>query len=112
MADDRHLIIMEDDLNFAPDFLDRWPNAISELLATDWSIFYPAIDVSPHAVGLSLMPPFQELRTTHFMLINRNSSKMIVAGLQAILARPVGHPNGVQCMLTVLIRRSVHKIHS
>jgi len=93
MADDRHLIIMEDDLNFTPDFLVRWPDAVSELFATDWSIFYPAA-VAQGAGGLSLMEPSQGLQTTHFMLINRHSIATIADGLQAILARPMGHPEG------------------
>jgi glycosyl transferase, family 25 len=93
IADDCHLIIMEDDLNFSPDFLVRWPNAVSELLTRDWSIFYPAA-VTQGAGGLSLIEPSLGIQTAHFMLINRESIATIANGLQAILARPAGHPDG------------------
>src|SRR5262249_35421747 len=37
----RRLVILEDDLNFAPDLAARWTSAISELEGLKWSIFYP-----------------------------------------------------------------------
>src|SRR5882762_10090022 len=40
------------------------------------------------------MDPSQGIQTAHFMLINRNSIATIANGLQAILARPAGHPDG------------------
>src|SRR5229473_3424970 len=49
LARDHHLnrlIILEDDVTFAADFVRRWPKALTELESLDWSIFYPG-----HALG-------------------------------------------------------------
>jgi glycosyl transferase, family 25 len=89
----KHLIILEDDLNFAPDFSVRWPNAISELLTTEWSIFYPAV-VTPKGAGLCLIEPTHGIQTAHFMVIHRDSIATIANRLHAILSRPAGHPDG------------------
>src|SRR5262249_38720104 len=93
ISEKQHLIIMEDDLNFVPDFLVHWPNALSELLAQNWSIFYPAVDTQG-AGGLSLLQPYEGVQTAHFMVINQASIPTIVGGLEAIIARPSGHPEG------------------
>src|SRR5690242_19354271 len=35
----QHLIVLEDDLNFTPDFVDQWKLSFAALERLDWSIF-------------------------------------------------------------------------
>jgi glycosyl transferase, family 25 len=93
IGDGRHLIIMEDDLNFSRDFSLRWPKAINELVHRDWSVFYPAHGAVDQ-VGLSLAPSTLALLCTHFLVLHRDCLVRIRAALDAILARPAGHPFG------------------
>jgi glycosyl transferase, family 25 len=91
---DRHVLIMEDDLNFVPGFGRLWDEVYDELKAKDWSIFYPGhvLDNTPN--GLSMMGPKKGILCTHFMLFNRAVVPRIIEALEAILARPAGHPLG------------------
>ena len=88
-----HVLIMEDDLNFIPDFSRHWQTAIDFLDRTDWAIFYPA-HLFNHTDGLSLVDPNEGIRCTHFLAFHRETIPKITAGLQAILSRPAGHPLG------------------
>lgn len=92
--DDRHLVLMEDDLSFSNEFHAHWPRAIDNLMCVDWSIVYPAHQTDVDQVGLSPIPADLRVLQTHFMLINRTCISRIVAALETILARPAGHPLG------------------
>jgi glycosyl transferase, family 25 len=91
---DRHVLIMEDDLNFVPAFGRLWNEVYGQLQTKDWSIFYPGhvLDSSPN--GLSMMDPQQGIMCTHFMLFNRAVVPGIIEALETMLARPAGHPLG------------------
>lgn len=88
------VIILEDDLNFAPEFAERWNNSMSKLQAIDWSIFYAGHVLKGLPSGLSAMSPSVAVRCAHFMVINRDAISKLIAGLEAILSRPAGHPLG------------------
>jgi glycosyl transferase, family 25 len=88
------LIIIEDDLNFAPDFPERWEVAMSAVCRREWSIFYPAHHFPDLPAGVSRIPAERGVECTHFMAINGPAIASIVAGLERILARPAGHPLG------------------
>jgi hypothetical protein len=90
----QQLTILEDDVNFAPDFRDRWQLAMSELDARDWAMFYPGHiqrDLSP---GLSLIAHNTGVRCTHFMVIKGRALSTIIGGLEGMLSRPPGDPEG------------------
>lgn len=93
-ANAKLLVILEDDLDFRVDFEDRWRTATAELEKSEWSIFYPghALDHLPR--GLSLIPPDRGIRCTHFMVIKGDAIPEIATGLERILSRPPGHPQG------------------
>jgi hypothetical protein len=90
----QRLTILEDDLSFVDDFPRSWSTALGSLRGADWSIFYPGHLLSDLPPGLSRLDPTLGVRCTHFMVINGNAISPIITGLEAILARPAGHPNG------------------
>jgi len=90
----RQLVILEDDVNFAPGFAERWPSSMAALEAKDWSIFYPGHVFDALPAGLSPISPDTGVYCTHFMVINGQAIATIIDGLERILSRPPGHPMG------------------
>lgn len=88
------LIILEDDITFAPDFAIGWQSALLALASEPWSIFYPGHPLDGLMPGLSLLSPDTVVRGTHFMVINGEAIPQLIAGLETILSRPAGHPLG------------------
>jgi hypothetical protein len=90
-----HLIILEDDIAFAPDFVERWGSAMEALESKQWSIFYPGYSsLTGLAEGLSFLSPRTAVMCSHFIMINRDAISMLVKGLETILSRPAGHTLG------------------
>jgi GR25 family glycosyltransferase involved in LPS biosynthesis len=92
-ADDSSLILMEDDLNFSDDFTSEWNRAL-EALPDGWSIFYPAHVIQGDHRGVLELPSTQAVLCTHFMVISAAAVPTVVRGLETILSRPPGHPDG------------------
>jgi glycosyl transferase family 25 len=93
-APNGHLLLMEDDLDFMPDFSRMWSGAYGALTDLDWSIFYPGHILADRPKGLTLLEPNVPVQCTHFILINEKARSKIVGALETILARPAGHPLG------------------
>jgi glycosyl transferase family 25 len=91
---DRHLIIMEDDLNFVPDFARSWNMAFGALQKKEWSIFYPGHVVENAPGGLYLVNPDQGVWCAHFMMVHKKAIGAVADALDIMLARPGGHPMG------------------
>lgn len=97
----KRVLILEDDLDFAPDF-PRRISALAEVLgACDWSFFYGAyaLEKAPEAAGPSgiqtLAPPVP-VRDAPFMAINGPDTIAACADhLGALLAHPPGGPLSV-----------------
>jgi GR25 family glycosyltransferase involved in LPS biosynthesis len=53
----QQLVILEDDLNFAPKFVERWNLSMSSLETKTWSIFYPGHTLKGLPAGLSRISP-------------------------------------------------------
>lgn len=91
---DQHILLMEDDLSLVQDFSLRWREVFEELEAKEWSLFYPGHVLQQAPKGLSLVPPSLGIVCSHFLMINRSAVFQIIQGLEAILQRPPGHPEG------------------
>jgi glycosyl transferase, family 25 len=89
-----HIILMEDDLNFAADFAQRWDQTVNELESIDWSIFYPAHYLKDQSSGLTLITPTMSMMCAHFIIIHKNAVPTVIRGLEEILSRPPGAPSG------------------
>jgi glycosyl transferase, family 25 len=90
----QQLVILEDDVNFASEFSERWKFSISALETREWSIFYPGHTFDDLSAGLSRIPPDTGVQCTHFMVINGHAISTLIAGLGSIMSRPAGHPLG------------------
>ena len=88
------LIILEDDLNFANDFVARWTKYLKELEDSPWSILYPGHMLNEPPLGLEILAPSTPVQTTHFIVIHGDAIPRIVDGFEKILSRPAGHPQG------------------
>jgi GR25 family glycosyltransferase involved in LPS biosynthesis len=90
----QRLVILEDDVNFAPDFTEQWELVMSGLETREWSIFYAGHAMGPTRLGLVRISPNIGVQCTHFMVINGHAISTLIAGLEGILSRPAGHPLG------------------
>jgi glycosyl transferase, family 25 len=88
------LIILEDDLNFAPDFAEDWDFSMFELERKEWSIFYPGHTLENLQPGLTRLAPQTSVQCSHFIVINGSAFSPIIDELERILSRPAGHPIG------------------
>jgi hypothetical protein len=93
------VLILEDDLNFANDFVTRIDIIIGDLRQRDWGMFYGGYratqDGSASADnGLSTVPPQQGIQTTHFVALQQPAISAAVPFLEAMLTRQPGDPNG------------------
>jgi glycosyl transferase, family 25 len=94
------IVVCEDDLNFAADFGTRLPTLLKSLAAIEWDILYcghlnlPKDLASDSPGGLVRLDPVLPVLGAHFLVFRRPVLVPLVAYLNAILARPPGHPEG------------------
>jgi glycosyl transferase, family 25 len=91
---DGHVLIIEDDLYFIPEFSGIWDGVYRDLQSKNWSIFYPGHTLTDRPDGLSVIETAAHIICAHFIMINRAAISTIVQGLETILSRPPGHPLG------------------
>jgi glycosyl transferase, family 25 len=88
------ITILEDDLNFGEEFSEQWASAVATLAQQEWAIFYAGHILVEQAEGVVALPPSTPVQCTHFMLINGWALPALVEGLERILSRESGHPDG------------------
>lgn len=94
------VIICEDDLDFAANFASRSPGVLQVLDKTDWDIFIGGYvsDAIGEIVSrdplVFRVPPEQELIGSHFYILRNRAIPRLHRFLQAMNARPAGHPEG------------------
>jgi glycosyl transferase family 25 len=88
------VVLMEDDLDFSPDFQRRWKTVLAQLIQTDWSIFYPAHYLKNCSAGLTLLDNSRQVRCSHFVMFHPAIVRTVIEELEAIRSRPAGHPLG------------------
>jgi glycosyl transferase family 25 len=105
---DGSVVICEDDLDFAADFTARLPAVLEVLAQEDWDLFYAGYtsdqvgDQVGDRVGATVgpganvfrLPPDHPVLCAHFYVIRGRAMADFRAYLDAILSRPVGHPDG------------------
>jgi glycosyl transferase family 25 len=94
LSQESHVLIMEDDLDFVEGFSAEWPRIFASLQQRNWSLFYPAHRLTEMPNGLSTLDPHLGVMCAHFLLVNRNAVHQVVDGLEMILSRAPGHPDG------------------
>lgn len=90
------ILICEDDLNFSRDFGKRIKQAMTELNAVNWSIFYGFHPKGLTASGgaVTEIPPSFEFECAHFVAFRRPAINALVQYLENMLLRPSGHRDG------------------
>jgi glycosyl transferase family 25 len=91
------ILILEDDLNFAPDFMARAPQLMAQLGASDWAIFYGGHELHgapPPGAGSLEIPPSMDVQTAHFVAFRGRAIGDMVGYLEAMLGRIAGDPRG------------------
>ncbi|WP_255509366.1 glycosyltransferase family 25 protein [Oceaniovalibus sp. ACAM 378] len=99
-AGERSVIICEDDLDFAPDFLSRLPAVLDIMGREAWDFFYAGYTsvqigdlVGPEA-NIFRLPPNHPVLCSHFYIIRGQAIADFHDYLSVILSRPAGHPDG------------------
>ena len=91
------VLILEDDLNFSDDFLERAPAALARAASADCAIFYGGYELEalpPTSAATVEIPPDRIVRTTHFVGFDAAAAAAAVSYLEQMLRRPPGDPRG------------------
>ncbi len=92
------ILILEDDLNFADDFMPRMAIVAEGLRLRNWSIFYGGYRVRTSLVhdgdGLAAVAPSEAVDTLHFVGLDTAVIRPLIAYLEAQLDRAPGDPEG------------------
>lgn len=94
------VMMCEDDLDFAPDFLDRLPAVLEVLKTTPWDMFYAGYtshqtgEMIDAATGLFRLPRDHAFQCSHFYILKGDIIPDLIGFLEQILERPAGHPDG------------------
>lgn len=84
----RNVLILEDDLNFAPSLRDI-------RLPSDWNIFYGgALHTLQTAGELTVVPSNHDIQCSHFVAFNGPMIPRMIDFLEALLRRAPGDPEG------------------
>lgn len=96
----KRFLILEDDVNFVPDFQERLPIVVGSLATSPWSLFYGGhvLDDTPGMPGpdgLLALAADTPLQTSHFLALNGPRTLIdCIDTLEALLRRPPGDPAG------------------
>jgi len=98
------VLILEDDLDFAPDAEVRLPQTLRTLQGHDWSVFYGGYELPEAGNAAAAEPPTpsalrqlaapEAVRTTHFIALRGAAIAEAARFLEAVAARPPGDPAG------------------
>jgi hypothetical protein len=89
------VLILEDDVNFAPSIDDLLEPALTAL-PPSWGIFYGGCraDLAGGENVVTRAPADMPIVLAHFIAFNGPVIARVVSYLEAILERPSGHPDG------------------
>jgi glycosyl transferase family 25 len=93
------ILILEDDLNFCGDFINRIDKVIDHLKENHWSIFYGGYEIPPAVSkyfnsGVIDVPPDFPIGTTHFIAFQKSAIQQLINYLNLLLSREAGDPRG------------------
>lgn len=98
LAGYNRILILEDDLDFVPDFNLRIDDTLSKLKQQTWSIFYGGYKLmslkEKSTKIIDTIDSFDAVMTCHLMAVQGNAIAELVTYLEAMLARPAGDKDG------------------
>jgi glycosyl transferase family 25 len=94
-----NVLILEDDLTLSPDFARCETQIIQHLEQTNWDMvhfgYYPERFADSTTTDSAILEPFSsEIIGTHFYAVNGQCFDRLIAFMEALLQRPIGHPEG------------------
>jgi hypothetical protein len=91
----RRVLVLEDDCELVPDFLDRQEEAAGWLASTPWGIAYLGHDLTlPGPPGLRSRAPDEGVMLAHCYAITGEVLPRLCPYLEAMTLRPAGSPDG------------------
>jgi glycosyl transferase, family 25 len=88
-------VALEDDVNFAGDFMERWQRATAvRKNYAHWSIFYAGHSLEGLQGEMPMLDPATGVLRAHFIVFNGSALPILIEGLETMLKRPPGHPMG------------------
>jgi len=91
------IVILEDDVNFAPRFEAHIADCVAALRDQPWDVFYGGYQLSrPIELTrpLALLPPDEEVGLTHFVALSNRAIVAATEYLSMMLTRPPNDPQG------------------
>ncbi|PSF37543.1 LPS biosynthesis glycosyltransferase [Aphanothece hegewaldii CCALA 016] len=90
-----NILILEDDLAFAPFFQKEQENIVEQLRSSNWGFVYLSHREQVTATSpVSLSPYSDSVLTTGFYGVNGTIIEPLINFLEQLLTRPAGHPDG------------------
>lgn len=97
-TDARHVLILEDDLDFTMDINKRLAPTLAALSRVDWAIFYGGYEglpvLEPSDAPIAPIAPSTPVQTTHFIGLSRMAMIAAVPYFRAMAMRVAGDPAG------------------
>ena len=94
------VLVLEDDMAFAPGAIERLPALARALQGRDWRLLYghpgdlPDETPPADADGIIALPPELGLIQLHFLGVTAEAARFLLPHLRAMLTRPEGSPDG------------------
>jgi hypothetical protein len=91
------ILILEDDVNFVPDFMNRLSLSVESLSNQHWNIFYGGYrldDDSDLLPGIPDVAPDRDVKLTHFIAFQSPAIRTAAGHLETLVSRPGGDPRG------------------
>jgi hypothetical protein len=97
-AGHERILILEDDVNFSHDFLQRAGALLAELASRPWNALYlGALAVNPPPAaqaGWQVLPGTSKVTGSHMIALDKQGIAQLAEHLQIMLDRQPGHPEG------------------
>jgi len=91
------ILVLEDDVNFAPRFSEQIDGCMGALKAEPWDVFYGGYRLyRPTQLErpLTLLPPEEDVLLAHFVALSAHAISAAIECFSRMLTRPSGHPLG------------------
>jgi hypothetical protein len=97
-AGHQRILVVEDDLNFSRDFVERFEPLTERLECMNWDFWYlSTLSVTPPVKStddLIVLPHDSAVLGAHMFAVKSQAIEQLIPYLEAILARPPGDPAG------------------
>lgn len=90
----QRILVLEDDCDFVDDVASHWPRLMQALAGREWDVAYPGHPQSSGEGATGWRPLSGPMQLAHCYLVHGRVMPALLAFLEAVMARPAGHPLG------------------